>query len=128
MSRMSKEARLRLEEAVFQCAAIYYESPTSLQRLHRSRPDHFAHFVERHLAVNSAIADPLRDDDFFNHTAEGREWLIKAALNRLLRKSRLRKEKLPVPVLLGRDDKRRVEWRRMTCYWPATVLDKIANA
>lgn len=126
MARLSGDARKRLEDAVIASASVL-EGSSMLKRLHMDRPDPFALFVVKYIPMDFTVRRLLDPSDM---NADFDECMrrVRNTIRRLLRKGKLRKELVDVPVLQsnGAGGKHIVE-RPMTCYFPTKVLDELAK-
>ena len=128
MAQLSKEAKNRLEEVVLLCSSIFSDNRGTLRRLHVGRPDSFASSIVRYIPMHWDLRNRLHASDFAGRGVDARHTIIAATIRRLVRKGKLARDELLVPVLVAKGTPRsRVEQRKMICYWPITVLDKLAN-
>jgi len=128
MIRLSKESKSRLDEVVLLCAGMLSKSRGNLLTLHFSRPEPFASFIAKYIPMNWILRDSLEPEDFSSYSREERQAIISSTIRRLVGRSKLMKERLSVPVLVGKGtpDKRIVK-RDLVCYWPSTVLEELAQ-
>ena len=127
MTRLSKKAKTRLDEAVMITASRLYSNPSPLTRLHFSRPDKFALAVSKYILNHRDVREMLDPLDLGSLSGTDRIKLVEATVRRLHRRGDLRRAELKVPVLLGGTGARHLEDRMMSCYWPATILDQLAR-
>jgi hypothetical protein len=128
MTQLSKAAKRRIEEAVMLGATRLYEDPRPLRVLHLSRPEKFASVLLSYILNHWDMRQGLWQRDLALREHREGVKLIESSIRRMRRRGDLRKAALRVPVLLGRNGgKQHLEDRMMTCYWPATVLDRLAN-
>lgn len=128
MAQLSKEARARLEEAVLLAASIFSDNQGTLRRLHIGRPDSFAWFIVKYIPMHWDLRGRLRDEDFADRELDAQLAIIGSTIRRLVRKGKVSRESLLVPVLIASGTpKSRIEQRAMSCYWPVTVLDRLAD-
>lgn len=127
MNQLTKEAKTRLEEAVMVSIERIYEDPRPITHLHFTRPDKFSLEIVKYINNHGSVRRMLSPDDFMSRTLGAKIKLIEGALRRLYRRGELRKDRTKVKVLLGGSGKKYVADRVMVCYWPVTVLDKLAR-
>jgi len=132
MVRLPEESRNRLDETVLLCASFFSDSRGTLQTLHFAKPDPFASFIVKYIPMHWDLRTRLQPEDFDSHTGAERLAIISATIRRLVRKGRLARGLMNVPVLVGRRRRAkgvsgRIIRRPMVCFWPTTILDRLAN-
>jgi AraC-like DNA-binding protein len=124
MRRLSPKLQ-RIDQAVRLAAEHAYDHQRDLKNLHFSRPSKFAEHLSRLLPVTPSVRGCLDGDDLGPLSDAERVAEIERSLRRLVRRHVLRKDHLMVPVHLKSLNK--IEDRPMVCYWPSTVLEKMAR-
>ena len=125
---MSRESKKRLDEAVFLASSKLCESPEQMQSLHFGRPEKFANYVLKHILVYRSVNAGLKPDDLSTMSPDFRLKAVESSLRRLVRRHRLEKTTISVPVLKKTRGGGKINEKDMIVYKPTTILDKIAKA
>jgi hypothetical protein len=125
MSRLSKEARDRIDKAVELAATRLSNDHQWLKDLFFGRPNKFSLLVHKIILFNWELKNLLEPEEFVLLTPVERIELIDASIRRLRRAKKLEKRLVDVSVMQKRNS--RVVTRQMACYFPVSILDEMAR-
>lgn len=134
MEKLSKEDRDCIDRVVLDCICIIREYPEIAARATFDRPDRFSVVVSNYLLSRFDLADDLPPKilSLIENSLNEFIRIVDASIKRMIRKKILYRELLRAPVFI-RDKKDRdqpvtsIEMKNMNCYWPVSVLDRLAN-